>query len=131
MAKKPRLPLVDDRQQTAVTLLSPPSNLGKAGRTLWQSIMSEYDIRDSGGQQMLLQICEAADRVEEFSTTIRRDGLVLRTKSGPKDHPLLRHEQAARSFIIRSLGRLGLDVEPLKAAGRPSSGLGWTPDANQ
>src|SRR5262249_32803925 len=118
MAKKPRLTLVDDRQQTAVTLLSPPSNLGKAGRTLWRSIMSEYDIRDSGGQQMLLQICEAADRVEEFSATIRRDGLVLRTKSGPKDHPLLRHEQAARSFIIRSLGRLGLDVEPLKAVGR-------------
>jgi hypothetical protein len=130
MAKKPRLTLISPEQTTAVTLLAPPPKLGKAGRTLWQSIMSEYDIRDSGGQQMLLQICEAADRVEEFSATIKRDGLVLRTKSGPKDHPLLRHEQAARSFIIRSLSRLGLDVEPLKTVGRPTSSLGWSPDAD-
>ena len=131
MTKKPRLTLGSPEQTTAVTLLSPPPNLGKTGRTLWQSIMSEYDIRDSGGQQMLFQICEAADRVEEFSATIKRDGLVLRTKSGPKDHPLLRHEQAARSFIIRSLSRLGLDVEPLKAVGRPSQPSAWTPDVDQ
>ena len=75
---------------------------------------------------MLLQICEAADRVQEFSTIISRDGMVVRTKSGPKDHPLLRHELAARSFIIRSLSRLGLDVEQVKTIGRPPSGFGWT-----
>jgi hypothetical protein len=127
MAKKPSLTLVDPQQTAVATLVSPPSNLGKAGRTLWQSIMTEYDIRDSGGQQMLLQICEAADRVQEFSTIIKRDGPVIRTKMRPKDHPLLKHEQAARSFIIRSLGRLGLDVEPLKAIGRPTQPNAWTP----
>jgi len=131
MAKKPSLTLVDPRQITPVTLVAPPSNVGKAGRTLWQSVMNEYDIRDAGGQQMLQQICEAADRVHEFSAIIKRDGPVVRTKMGPRDHPLLKHEQAARSFIVRSLGRLGLDVEPLKAVGRPASGLGWTPDADQ
>ena len=131
MAKKPRLTLISPEQTTAVTLLAPPVSLNNTGRNLWQSIMSEYDIRDSGGQQMLLQICEAADRVEEFSATIKRDGLVLRTKSGPKDHPLLRHEQAARSFIIRSLVRLGLDVQALKPVGRPSQSFGWAPDADQ
>jgi hypothetical protein len=131
MAKKPRLTLISPEQTTAVTLLAPSSNLGKAGRTLWQSVMNEYNIADSGGQQMLQQICEAADRVAEFSTIIKRDGPVVRTKMGPKDHPLLKHEQAARSFIVRSLGRLGLDVEPLKAVGRPASGLGWTPDADE
>jgi hypothetical protein len=129
MKKNPSLTLVDPQQTTPVTLVTPPSNLGKTGRTLWQSVMNEYDIRDSGGQQMLQQICEAADRVAEFSTIIKRDGPVVRTKMGPKDHPLLKHEQAARSFIVRSLGRLGLDVEPLKAVGRPTSSLGWTPDA--
>src|SRR6516165_7503729 len=124
MAKKPRLILVDP-QQTAVVLLAPPANLNKTGRDLWQSVMNEYDIRDSGGQQMLQQICEAADRVAEFSAIIKRDGPVVRTKMGPRDHPLLKHEQAARSFIVRSLSRLGLDVEPLKAVGRPTAGLGW------
>jgi hypothetical protein len=130
MTKTPRLTLVDP-QQTAVVLLAPPANLNKTGRDLWQSVMSEYDIRDSGGQQMLLQICEAADRVQEFATIIARDGMVVCTKSGPKDHPLLRHELAARSFIVRSLGRLGLDVEPVKAIGRPPSGIGWRSHADE
>jgi hypothetical protein len=83
MAKKPRLTLISPEQTTAVTLLAPPSNLGKAGHTLWQSIMGEYDIRDSGGQQ----ICEAADRVQEFSVIIKRDGPVIRTKMGRKITP--------------------------------------------
>jgi hypothetical protein len=128
MTKKPSLTLVDPQQTAIATLVSPPANLNKTGRTLWQSIMSEYDIRDSGGMQMLLQICEAADRVAEFSAVIKRDGVVVRTKSGPRDHPLLKHEQAARSFVVRSLQRLGLDVEPIKAIGRP--GEGWKPDAD-
>jgi hypothetical protein len=117
MSKKPRLALV----KTTETFLEPPRSLHKAGAAMWTSIMQEYRIEDSGGQAMLEQICQAADRVQEFTAIISREGLVVRTKQGPRDHPLLRHEQAARSFIIRSLHRLGLDVEPLRPIGRPSS----------
>jgi hypothetical protein len=123
MTKKPRFTLVNAEQTTPVTPLAPPASLDKTGRTLWQSIMSEYDIQDSGGQQMLFQICEAADRVHEFSSLIARDGAVVRTKHGPKDHPLIKHELAARSFVVRSLQRLGLDVDPVKAIGRPPRGF--------
>jgi hypothetical protein len=42
------------------------------------------------------------------------------TKAGPKDHPLIKYELAARSFIVRSLHRFGLDVEPVRAVGRPT-----------
>ena len=122
MAKNPRLTLVDP-QQTTVVPLAPPANLNKTGRDLWQSVMSEYDIRDSGGQQMLQQICEAADRVHEFRAIISRDGPVVRTKAGPKDHPLIKHDLAARPFIVRFL-RLGLDVEPVRAVGRPTTRRG-------
>jgi hypothetical protein len=83
--------------------------------------MAEYQIADSGGLEILRQICEAADRVSEFATIIHRDGPVVRSKHGPRDHPLLKHELSARAFIIRSLHRLGLDVEPVRAVGRPSS----------
>ena len=127
MVKKSRLTLVD---QSDVTSLSPPATLGQTGGNLWQTIMTEYDIRDSGGREMLRQACEAADRVAEFSAIIKRDGPVVRTKMGPKDHPLLKHEQAARSFIVRSLGRLGLDVEPVKSIGRPAA-KGWTGYADE
>ena len=70
---------------------------------------------------MLHQICAAADRVAECTATIARDGSVIRTKAGLKDHPLLRHELAAQSFIVRSLHRLGLDIEPARhEIGRPA-----------
>jgi hypothetical protein len=128
VVKKSRLTLVD---QSDVTSLSPPATLGQTGANLWQTIMTEYNIRDSGGREMLRQACEAADRVAEFSAIIKRDGPVVRTKMGPKDHPLLKHEQAARSFIVRSLGgRLGLDVEPVKSIGRPAA-KGWTGFADE
>jgi P27 family predicted phage terminase small subunit len=122
MVKKPRLTLVD---QSAVTSLAPPSTLDKTGATLWRSVMAEYDIRDAGGLEILRQSCEAADRVQEFSQVIARDGPMIRTKQGPKDHPLLKHELAARAFVVRSLHRLGLDVEPVKAIGRPAGSFTW------
>ena len=128
MTKKPRLTLVD---QSTITSLAPPATFDKTGATLWRSVVTEYDIRDSGGLEILRQACEAADRVQEFSRVIARDGPMLRTKQGPKDHPLLKHELAARAFVVRSLHRLGLDVEPVKAIGRPPGSFGWTGNADE
>lgn len=125
MAKKSRLTLVDPN---APTVLSPPATLGETGSKLWQSIMSEYRIEDSGGREMLKQICEAADSVAEFSAIIAHDGAVVRTKHGPKDHPLVKHALAARSFVVRSLHRLGLDVEPIRSIGRPTLRDQWAED---
>lgn len=122
MAKKPRLTLVD---QTTPTVLSPPTTLGKTGGNLWRTIMTEYDVRDSGGREMLRQICEAADRIDEFAAIIKADGATIRTKTGLRDHPLLKHELAARGFITKSLHRLGLDVEPVRGIGRPTQAIGW------
>jgi hypothetical protein len=45
-----------------------------------------------------------------------------------KEHPLVKHELAARSFVVRTLARLGLDVDHAKPVGRPGSGgIGWKP----
>jgi Phage terminase, small subunit len=117
MAKKPTLTVVDIASSNP---LAPPASLGKAGAKLWQSIQGDYRIDDSGGIEMLLQICSAADRADECSEIIARDGPVIRSKAGLKDHPLLKHELQARSFIVRSLHRLGLDIEPTRnVVGRP------------
>jgi hypothetical protein len=103
--------------------------LGKAGANLWRSIMSEYDIADSGGRAILHEACAAADRAAECAACIARDGPMVRTPNGPKDHPLMKHELAARAFIVRALHRLGLDVEPVRpSAGRPGNAVGWMPD---
>lgn len=116
MGKKPKLKLVE--ASTAVDAV--PSALGKSGQKLWQSIMSEYDICDAGGLEMLTQACGAADRVAEYASVIDADGPTVRSKTGVKEHPLLKHELAARSFVVRTLARLGLDLEPIKSVGRPS-----------
>jgi hypothetical protein len=118
MEKKPKttLTLVNE-----ATTNSTPATLGQAGAKLWQSIKGEYRIDDAGGQAMLLQICKAEDRANEWADTIASDGPMIRTKTGFKDHPLIKHELAARSFIVRSLHRLGLDIEPTRdSVGRPS-----------
>src|SRR5215207_1920914 len=104
---------------TPVNPSAPPSDLGELGQKLWRSIMEEYSIDDAGGRELLTQACKALDRAEACAEHIKRDGEVIRTKAGPKDHPALKHELANRAFVVRTLARLGLDVEAIKPVGRP------------
>jgi hypothetical protein len=100
----------------------PPRKLGRHGMALWQRITNEYGVEDAGGVEMLAQGCAALDRAEACGAQIEKDGEMLRTKTGLKEHPLLKHELAARSFVVRTLQRLGLDVEAIKPIGRPAGG---------
>ena len=119
--KPPQLTVIDAASKP--NPLEPPASLGKAGVELWKSIHRDYIIEDSGGHQMLLRICEAADSLGVIDSEIERDGPTIRTASGLREHPLLKHQLATRSFIVRSLLRLNLDVvAPRSEIGRPSSG---------
>ena len=103
----------------------PPRQLGEAGTALWRSIQGEYDIWDPGGSEILMQACECADRLAVLSARIETDGIIVETKTGPKPHPLLRDEVSNRSFLTRTLERLGLNLEAIRPrSGRPS-GTGW------
>ena len=87
--------------------------------TLWRAIMSEYQIEDAGGLEMLTQACQELDRAESLREQIDADGDIVRSKAGLREHPGLKHELAARAFVIRTLARLGLDSEAIKPIGRP------------
>jgi hypothetical protein len=41
---------------------------------------------------------------------------MIRTKSGRREHPLIKHEIAARALTAKLLQKLGLDVEPVRPA---------------
>ena len=98
MAKKPpTLTVIDSASKPSP--LAPPPGLGEAGAKLWHAIHADYVVDDAGGLAMLQQIWGAADRVAQYAVTIARDGPVIRSKAGLKDHPLLRTELAAQSFI--------------------------------
>jgi hypothetical protein len=116
VVKKPRLTLVPTKPYPT----APPPTLGAAGAKLWTRIQNEFRVDDAPGQEMLFRICGAADRLEEYAAIIAHDGTVIRTKSGIKDHPLLRHELMTRSYIVKSLRALGFDIEPPRdTVGRP------------
>ncbi|HEV8465623.1 MAG TPA: hypothetical protein VGQ63_11570 [Pseudolabrys sp.] len=89
--------------------------------------MTEYDLQDSGGLEMLLQACAALDRAENLRLEIDRDGEVIRTRGTVRDHPALKHELANRAFVVRALSRLGLNFETVKPVGRPPQPIGWQP----
>lgn len=109
------------RTAPAADLLRPPADLGEHGAELWRTIQEQYRIDDAGGLAMLKLACESADRAQKCKQQIDKDGEVVRGRTGVRDHPLLRHELAARSFTVRTLLRLGLDVEPLHGRpGRPA-----------
>jgi hypothetical protein len=89
--------------------------------------MSEYDIQDSGGLEMLTAACQALDRAEALREEIDRDGEVIRSRGLIRDHPALKHELANRAFVVRTLAKLGLNFEPVRpSAGRPGSAFGVT-----
>jgi hypothetical protein len=44
----------------------PARTLGKHGTILWRSVMSEYQIEDSGGVEMLTAACQQLDRAESL-----------------------------------------------------------------
>jgi len=95
---------------------------------LWNRIMTSYRIADHGGREMLLLACEATDRAVSLRAIIDREGEIIHTRNGPRDHPALRHELANRALVSKLLVRLGLDVEvqPPRPVGRPPMGIGIT-----
>ena len=107
--------------------LTPPRPLGTAGRALWDRVHSEYVVVDAGGAELLCLACEALDRAQALAAEIAADGPILRAANGVmRDHPGIKHELACRAFVVRTLQRLGLDVEPVRAVGRPAGrATGW------
>ena len=99
----------------------PPRPLGKHGMALWRSIMDEYEISDGAGIELLCQACQGLDRAEACREQIDQMGECgIVNGVAVKEHPLLKIELANRSFVVRTLERLGLNSEIPKVSGRPT-----------
>jgi hypothetical protein len=118
-------------QASPSSMTDPPANLGPTGINLWRSIMTDYDISDAGGLALLEQAAFACDRAERLRAEIDADGEIIRTPTGPREHPGLKGELAARSFLVRTLQRLGINLEAVRPGpGRPS-GPKWKGHGNE
>ena len=121
-SKKPPLTIVG----STPTGIAPPRKLGEHGMAPWNAVHAEYRIDDRGGIELLAQACAAADRAEALAACVERDGETIKTRTGLRIHPAVREELACRAFICRTLERLGLNVETIKAPGRPGQFADWT-----
>jgi hypothetical protein len=99
---------------------TPPPHLDETGRQLWVEITGMFEWSDPGSYEVLAQACSARQRAERCRRIIDEQGEMIRGRDGLKAHPLLRDELANRAFLVRSLAKLGLDLEPLRSGpGRP------------
>jgi hypothetical protein len=118
-SSKPSKPSLRVVSPSTPTGQQSPRKLGQHGSKLWHAITTEYDISDAAGIEILMQVCEVADRVELLAERINRDGEIVVIKGIARANPLIADEYRLRGFICRGLNRLGLDLEPVKAVGRP------------
>jgi hypothetical protein len=130
MAKTDAKPAISVVSAATLQGNEPPRPLGTHGLALWQAIQAEYRIQDSGGCEILAQLCASADRAEQLAEAIDRDGVLIpanKDGTGLKAHPAVREELACRSFVVRSLERLGISISvvPTRPPGRPPKSYGW------
>src|SRR5262245_20155249 len=99
---------------------APPGELDPYGMALWHEVTRIFSFDDPSSYECLFQACSARARAERCRKLIDEQGEMLRTKMGLRDHPLIKHEIAARALCVRLLARLGMDLEPLRSGpGRP------------
>ena len=113
-----------------ITGQSPPHALGKYGRSLWDRMTREYNVTDAAGIEMLYQACAAAQIAELLQVEVERDGPLMRVRGVLKPHPAVRDMNASRSFVVRTLMKLGFNYEAVRdGPGRPGGrSFGWHPE---
>jgi phage terminase small subunit len=97
-----------------------PRHLGTDGKAIWLELRRSYQIADSGGLALLTTAAECMDRMRAAQKIIAAKGEVtLDRYGGLRANPAVAIEKDARNGFLAALKALNLDVEPLKAIGRP------------
>ena len=97
-----------------------PGNLSKEARKWWHRLRDDYDISDPGGLLILLTLFEAFDRMRSAQKIIAEQGETLKDRFEQiKAHPMCTIERDSRAAFYAGLKALNLDLEPIKAIGRP------------
>ena len=108
---------------SAPDVLSPPPDLDVVGCELWRTVTAQYAFDDPASVEVLRLACLARQRAARCAAQITSDGEMIRVGKVVRAHPLLRDEATFTALCARLLARLGLDLEPTRAApGRPPKG---------
>src|SRR5262245_1064131 len=88
------------------SVLPAPADLGVAGKKLWQDITREFTLESSAEVQQFYEACCMEDRAVKLRRHIDREGEMVEIRGARRDHPCLKHELAARAFVVRTIANL-------------------------
>lgn len=100
-----------------------PVGLGLDGKRLWHSVLDDFELED-WQLAILRSACESADRVAEARAEVKRDGITVEGRFGPRAHPALAVERDSRTALLRALRELSLDASSAEKYARPASIVG-------
>jgi hypothetical protein len=113
-----------------------PKSLETAGRRLWASVTSEFDLAEHE-LALLRQACHTADLCDELQAEVERDGPILAAASGrERTHPAvveLRNQRLLLARLVAMLrvplgdedaGRLPGQVRAIRGVYRPRAVAG-------
>ena len=109
MTKKPAKPSLKIVGQSTPTGVQPPRKLGEPGSSLWDVVMSEYQIDDCGGIEILCQICTMLDRAEEMAAQINSDGCMTSSQRPDQRAPAAEGRAGLSGLHHQKSATLGLE----------------------
>lgn len=86
-----------------------PSGLAAAGKRLWSSVTTDYDLDDHEAR-LLLEACRTVDLLDQLDAAVRRDGALVSSPQGEKAHPAAVEARQQRITLARLLAALRLPV---------------------
>jgi len=90
----------------------PPEHLSERAQKLWREIAGTWEL-DPAAYELLLRLCEAADRADEARAVLEREGITTLDRFGQhRAHPAVAIERDARLAVARLTRELNLSEEP-------------------
>lgn len=99
----------------------PPGDLKRSGRTLWRSVVADFDL-DEHERQLLHETCRTRDLLDRLQTTLDADGVMSESSQGVRVHPAAVELRQQRVVFARLLAALNVPSgmqDESGAAGRP------------
>ena len=77
--------------------------LSAESAALFSRLAGEYEIVDGAGLALLRSIGESLDRIAQARKIIERDGLIVETPNGPKQHPACAVERDSKTAVFSAM----------------------------
>jgi P27 family predicted phage terminase small subunit len=90
------------------TLPRPPKHLSAPARRLWRETVEGYEL-ERHHLELLERACRALDNAIDAEEILRRDGLVVDGRYGPRAHPAVAIARDARVAFARLLREIDLE----------------------